>query len=94
MTDRVVFKYPLMPNVGPQLFALPGIDPKVILVARDPASNTIAVWVEHDHPDHAIGYVERVFMICATGLLPTAAADGTHVGSVIIDTFVFHVYEV
>lgn len=78
-----VFKYPLEMRDGPQDFSVPKFA-EVVLV--DEQRGQICVWMEID--DHNPPEV-RKFAVYGTG----RKVKGRHCGSVVMEPFVWHVYE-
>jgi hypothetical protein len=81
---RTVFKYPLELRDGPQSLSVPKFA-EVVLVAVQ--HGKICVWMQID--DH-IPPETRRFVVYGTG----RNVKGRHCGSVVIEPFVWHVYEV
>lgn len=85
MNLRTVFKYALHAQVVEIELPTDGI---VRLVAVDPATQQPTLWVEHD----LSGATERrTFLVVGTGM--GVEPDTVHIGSVINEPFVWHIYE-
>lgn len=89
--NRVIWKFPI-PLGELVTISLPAAT-QVRLTGLDPATGEVTIWVELD-PDAA--RVDRRFLVYGTGH-PIKGDGGypwdIHVGSVIADPFVWHVYE-
>lgn len=83
---KTVWKFPLL-STGPAWVNLP-FGSEIVHVGRDPATGLISIWAE---VDPAQSHMTLVFQIIATG--ETIPPGFRHRGTVIIESFVWHLYE-
>ncbi len=93
---NVIYKY-LIPLRASQVihnFDLPQ-GAKVVHVGAQDQENVL-IWVEQkvEHPDHEGPRERRAFRVYGTGYEIYPSGVIGHIGSVVVDSYVWHVYEV
>lgn len=91
---NVIYKYliPLRASEVVHTFDLPQ-GAKVVHVGAQDQENVL-IWVEQQEKAFAHGVRQRSFRVYGTGHPIDPVEVKEHVGSVVIDPFVWHVYEV
>ena len=84
-----VFKYPIDLNDRDQIISVPGIHTSAVMVGNDP-SGDLCVWIQFD-PDRVSSSHHRI-IVKATGEDSAHIAPIYHLGSVVRDHLVWHVY--